>query len=322
MNILYCRVGWMEAYKGNSDERPIGGGSYNKNEIGYEIYNYLSNKGSYFGYVETGTNNTRQEQHKSIHLEKMTGDRKANCARDVLVVWVATRLTGGQYILGWYKNATVYRFVQTVPEEAMMQRNLKSHHLYNIYAEDAVLLRNEERTFPIDSMGQSNIWYGEESVNQEVINYIQQYERDYGQRLERIEANLAQSEGRERESLVKVRLNQDQFRQGLLRKFNCKCCLCGVTNEKLLIASHIKPWSRCEPFEKLDLENGLLLCPNHDKLFDLGYISFQEDGQITISDKLDETNQIYLNVRPSQKISITEGNMHYFRFHFQEIFIG
>ena len=40
MNILYCRVGWMEAYKGNSDERPIGGGSYNKNEIGYEIYNY------------------------------------------------------------------------------------------------------------------------------------------------------------------------------------------------------------------------------------------------------------------------------------------
>lgn len=144
MNILYCRVGWMEAYKGNSDERPIGGGSYNKNEIGYEIYNYLNYKGSYFGYVETGTSNTRQEQHKSIHLEKMTGDRKANCARDVLVVWVATRLTGGQYILGWYKNATVYRFVQTVPEEAMMQRNLKSHHLYNIYAEDAVLLRKDD----------------------------------------------------------------------------------------------------------------------------------------------------------------------------------
>ena len=46
MNILYCRVGWMEAYKGNSDERPIGGGSYNKNEIGYEIYNYLNYKGS------------------------------------------------------------------------------------------------------------------------------------------------------------------------------------------------------------------------------------------------------------------------------------
>ena len=290
MNILYCRVGWMEAYKGNSDERPIGGGSYNKNEIGYEIYNYLSYKGSYFGYVETGTSNTGQEQHKSIHLEKIRGDRKANSARDVLVVWVATRPSGGQYILGWYKNATVYRFVQTVPEEAMIQRNLKSHHLYNIYSKDVFLLRKDERKFQIHSMGQSNIWYGEESVNQEVINYIQQCERDYCQRLEKMEANLAHSEGRERESLVKVRLNQDQFRQGLLQKFNGKCCLCGVTNEKLLIASHIKPWSRCEPSEKLDLENGLLLCPNHDKLFDLGYISFQEDGQITISDKLDETN--------------------------------
>lgn len=322
MNILYCRVGWMEAYKGNSDERPIGGGSYNKNEIGYEIYNYLSYKGSYFGYVETGTSNTGQEQHKSIHLEKIRGDRKANSARDVLVVWVATRPSGGQYILGWYKNATVYRFVQTVPEEAMIQRNLKSHHLYNIYSKDVFLLRKDERKFQIHSMGQSNIWYGEESVNQEVINYIQQCEREYGQRLEKMEANLAHSEGRERESLVKVRLNQDQFRQGLIQKFNGKCCLCGVTNEKLLIASHIKPWSRCEPSEKLDLENGLLLCPNHDKLFDLGYISFQEDGQITISDKLDETNQIYLNVRPSQKISISEGNKHYFRFHYQEIFNG
>ena len=322
MNILYCRVGWMEAYKGNSDERPIGGGSYNKNEIGYEIYNYLSYKGSYFGYVETGTSNTGQEQHKSIHLEKIRGDRKANSVRDVLVVWVATRPSGGQYILGWYKNATVYRFVQTVPEEAMIQRNLKSHHLYNIYSKDVFLLRKDERKFQIHSMGQSNIWYGEESVNQEVINYIQQCEREYGQRLEKMEANLAHSEGRERESLVKVRLNQDQFRQGLLQKFNGKCCLCGVTNEKLLIASHIKPWSRCEPSEKLDLENGLLLCPNHDKLFDLGYISFQEDGQITISDKLDETNQIYLNVRPSQKISISEGNKHYFRFHYQEIFNG
>lgn len=293
-----------------------------KNEIGYEIYNYLSYKGSYFGYVETGTSNTGQEQHKSIHLEKIRGDRKANSARDVLVVWVATRPSGGQYILGWYKNATVYRFVQTVPEEAMIQRNLKSHHLYNIYSKDVFLLRKDERKFQIHSMGQSNIWYGEESVNQEVINYIQQCEREYGQRLEKMEANLAHSEGRERESLVKVRLNQDQFRQGLLQKFNGKCCLCGVTNEKLLIASHIKPWSRCEPSEKLDLENGLLLCPNHDKLFDLGYISFQEDGQITISDKLDETNQIYLNVRPSQKISISEGNKHYFRFHYQEIFNG
>ena len=48
--------------------------------------------------------------------------------------------------------------------------------------------------------------------------------------------------GDEKEVLVKARINQSIYRQTLIKKYKCKCCLCGVTNERMLIASHIKPW--------------------------------------------------------------------------------
>ena len=59
---------------------------------------------------------------------------------------------------------------------------------------------------------------------------------------------------------------------------------------ELLVASHIKPWSISDANEKLDIHNGLLMCPNHDKLFDRGYISFDDTGRILISEKLDDNN--------------------------------
>ena len=50
--------------------------------------------------------------------------------------------------------------------------------------------------------------------------------------------------------------------------------------EAVLIASHIKPWKDSDENERLDIDNGLLLCPNHDKAFDRGYISFDDNGLI------------------------------------------
>ena len=102
MKILYCRVGWMESYKGSATERPQAGGKYNQENIGYEVYNYLGYEGEYYGFVEPGVNNT-------IHVERLCGDKKAELAEDVLIIWVAKKSSGGQYIVGWYRNAMVYR---------------------------------------------------------------------------------------------------------------------------------------------------------------------------------------------------------------------
>jgi predicted restriction endonuclease len=86
-------------------------------------------------------------------------------------------------------------------------------------------------------------------------------------------------DGASQKAIVNVRVNQDIFRNYLLKRYK-RSCLCGVKNPTLLIASHIKPWAESEAKEKLDVDNGFLMCPNHDKIFDKGYITFDDDGKI------------------------------------------
>jgi hypothetical protein len=61
-----------------------------------------------------------------------------------------------------------------------------------------------------------------------------------------------------------------------------------VSNSQFLIASHIKPWRVSTNAERLDGENGLLLSPNIDFLFDRGFISFADDGALLISPSADK----------------------------------
>lgn len=127
-------------------------------------------------------------------------------------------------------------------------------------------------------------------------------------------------EGTDRMAIVKTRVNQGVFRDLLIRKYK-KCCLCGADEESLLVASHIKPWADSTRKERVDVENGLLLCPNHDKLFDRGFITFNEDGGIVISDKLSETNQVYMNVNADMSIPISETTKEYMQYHREKVFL-
>lgn len=120
--------------------------------------------------------------------------------------------------------------------------------------------------------------------------------------------------GMDTDAVVKVRINQGIFRDRLLQKYS-HCCLCNVNNKDLLIASHIKPWKDSEEDERLDLDNGFLLCPNHDKLFDNGFISFDNEGQIIISEQLNQVNQTFMNVKRDMKIDINNGNRRYLEYH-------
>ena len=116
-------------------------------------------------------------------------------------------------------------------------------------------------------------------------------------------------------SVLKIELG-DSKKKGWKSSFRYnRCCLCNVTQKDFLIASHIKPWKDSDENERLDIDNGLLLCPNHDKAFDRGYISFDDDGKILISDKLDETNKVFLNLRSDMSIKLTRGNKKYLDYH-------
>ena len=140
---------------------------------------------------------------------------------------------------------------------------------------------------------------------------------------ERIDQEIEslQFTGVERETLVKIRVNQSVFRNKLLHKYG-KCCLCAVQKPELLIASHIKPWSECLPEEKLDVNNGFLLCPNHDRLFDGGWISFNDNGKILISKQLSASEMFDLNVDCTMHVLLNDQNRGYLQYHRNNIFKG
>ena len=96
-------------------------------------------------------------------------------------------------------------------------------------------------------------------------------------------ANLKETE---RDAVVKSRIGQGVFRKELIKKYNSSCVITGINEKKLLIASHVKPWAVCTNAERLSVENGLLLSPTFDKLFDCGLISFADSGRILISSQL------------------------------------
>ena len=82
---------------------------------------------------------------------------------------------------------------------------------------------------------------------------------------------------------------QNFFKDSLMQEFQHVCPICGINIPHMLIASHIRPFRDCgHLIESCDHNNGILLCKNHDYLFDQGYISFQDDGTIIISDKIKE----------------------------------
>ncbi|CEG21491.1 hypothetical protein BN1080_00402 [Planococcus massiliensis] len=118
----------------------------------------------------------------------------------------------------------------------------------------------------------------------------------------------------ENERIVKGRIGQGLFKQKLLSR-SSECEICGLDISSLLIASHCKPWSQSDNYERLDADNGLLLCANHDGVFDKGLISFSSDGQILISSKVEQKNYPLLNLNQQIRINITANQKVYLEWH-------
>jgi predicted restriction endonuclease len=86
--------------------------------------------------------------------------------------------------------------------------------------------------------------------------------------------------------IINSRRGQGVFKANV-RLIETACRVTGVANPRHLIASHIKPWSKSDDIEKLSGFNGLLLSPHIDHLFDKGFISFEESGNLVLSNKLE-----------------------------------
>jgi len=93
--------------------------------------------------------------------------------------------------------------------------------------------------------------------------------------------------GRERETIIKTRVNQSFFRSTILSSYNLKCCITGLSIPDFLVASHIVPWAKNEKI-RLNPHNGLCINSIHDKAFDRGFITVTTDYKIKVSKFLND----------------------------------
>lgn len=100
-----------------------------------------------------------------------------------------------------------------------------------------------------------------------------------------VEPDFEKKEGIEKERTIKARVNQSFFRSSLLASYNNKCCITGISNTELLIASHIVPWS-VDSKNRLNPRNGILVNALHDKAFEYGFITITTDFKILVCDDL------------------------------------
>ncbi|NVK53088.1 MAG: HNH endonuclease [Flavobacteriaceae bacterium] len=120
----------------------------------------------------------------------------------------------------------------------------------------------------------------------------------------------------ERKGLVTSRVGQGAYRKGIIHYWNYKCAVTQFNDPRILIASHIVPWKDASDKERLDVENGILLSPTYDALFDRHLISFENSGKIILSDQISWEDFKKIGVSGNEKIwQLSEGNKEYLDKH-------
>lgn len=134
----------------------------------------------------------------------------------------------------------------------------------------------------------------------------------------------SQKETKAEEETNYARQGQGKYRERLLQE----CPFCPITmvaEERLLIASHIKPWAVSDDKEKIDPKNGFMLTPLYDKLFDKGYMTFTNDKHMILSNWISKNTYDKLGVVDNkyiQMLPLDEKRIEYLEYHRTSVFKG
>lgn len=177
MRFLFCNVGWMEHYNGqNAQDQIKAGGSFVTNErYGHEVCNFTEIRNSVYGFF--------RPPGKRIKIELLGAGLKDEQISGVTVIWTAKRPEGGTVVVGWYKDATIYRNRQKFKKiPALQKKNGIDGYRVKAEATNVRLLPIDERTFKIprgkSGMGQANVWYADKSKGEKTINDIKKIMAD------------------------------------------------------------------------------------------------------------------------------------------------
>ena len=134
----------------------------------------------------------------------------------------------------------------------------------------------------------------------------------------------SQKETKAAEESNYARQGQGKYRERLLQE----CPFCPITmvaEERLLIASHIKPWAVSDDKEKIDPKNGFMLTPLYDKLFDKGYMTFTNGKHMILSNWISKNTYDKLGIVDNkyiQMLPLDEKRIEYLEYHRTSVFKG
>ncbi|AUP79459.1 HNH endonuclease [Flavivirga eckloniae] len=170
---------------------------------------------------------------------------------------------------------------------------------------------------------QGYLYKSNRNITKTVFDLAKVYLDDYDESTNEVNEDPAEYNAPKqttREGLVTSRIGQGEYRQQILRRWKFKCAVNGASIKEILIASHIVPWRESNDHERLDVDNGLLLSPTYDALFDRHLISFDDDGKILLSNSMDKTEFSILGITGAEKISnLTQGNKKYLKRHREKL---
>lgn len=288
MTMIFFNIAWMKNYDGETeDDRPKDGGIWDEKN---EVCNFANVGGRCYGFVYPANMG-------KIRIDKIGADLAAGQIDDVTVIWTAKHTDFGTVVVGWYRNAIVYRNAQPIINSALHIANNVELYYAECAFDDATLLPERQRTFPIprgkDGMAQYLIWYADTKIGTQTKQKLSKYIDDVvetrtheaaqisrvGEGINSIGAfdpalgtlfedvtRIEESDipSTEKVALINARLGQGKFRKHLDMFWNESCAVTGCKIREVLRASHIKPWRECANKERLDPDNGLLLCAHLD----------------------------------------------------------
>jgi hypothetical protein len=221
--MIFLRVGWMDRYQGVVGGDTIhGGGAYvAKHGFGPEIFNFQPFQKAVYGYVQPPSRKGQWENGR-IDLTRLGAAADDKSLSNVLAVWVATSPLGGAFIVGWYKNATIYRNWQSSPPgSARRHSDTDCGYFVTASAEDSVLLPPDERVFPIPQQGkgefgQSNIWYADDPAQHRqlrlnVLEYVESSQLPNAARPETSSPRQSDPLLRQQVEQIAVKTTEDYF---------------------------------------------------------------------------------------------------------------
>jgi len=336
--LIFCNIAWMREYKGRyritgEEDIPRNGGRYvNENHEAHECCNFLPDEdGKVYGHVEMWRGG-EDGYDTNININMLGASDADNYVDGVDVIWSATPRERGKRVIGWYRKARVYRerqFHENYPTEQHERDNVDSFRII-AKRENVHLINEDERTddliidpnrVRVGFPGMNAVFYPiSHRDNKDLVNFI---ERLYclidDKIIERIQSSNIQET--QKKALIDSRIGQGTFRKRLIDIWE-GCMVTNLTATAFLRASHIKPWRDSTNRERLDPYNGLLLMLNLDIAFDKGYITFNDDGVIDISDRLAEEDREILNIHEGMEIQyeLDERHIAYLQYHRQYIF--